>query len=154
MKRIFFEKAYQPFLATALITLGIALFFKGVYPGSVFDVSVYDIDFNIATSRVWFLFTGYLLFLSIIYFVISRNRLKTKKWLVISHYVFIVSFLVFFMVFSSFSSPGVKKLTADIPIVSLITLYGTIFLLDVIFFALGLIFLLINLFSLSRNKAK
>jgi len=154
MKRLFFEKAYQPFVLTGLIALCIAIFFKGAYPDSVFDLSVYNKDYSIFTSRIWFLFVGYLFFLALIYFIISKTKLKTKRWLVISHYIFIVLFLVFFIIFSSFSNPGVQEMLAGIPLITLISVYGIIFLFDGVFFILGLLFLFINLFSLKKNNIK
>ena len=154
MKHIFFERTYQLFLLIGFISLGVALFFKSVFPYTSFDLSIYDIDVSIATSRIWFLFTGYLFLLASIYFVISKTKLKTKKWLVISHYTFIVLFLVFFAIFSSFASPGVQRLFIKVPLITLVSMYGIIFLIDAVFFILGVLLLFVNLFSLSKNKPK
>lgn len=136
------------------ISLGIAVFFRRAFPNSIFEVSVSDVYFSTTTSRIWFLFAGYLFLLTGIYFVINKKKLKSKKWLVISHYIFIILFLVFFAIFSSLSNPNVQKLFGGIPLITLITLYGIIFLVDVVFFILGIVFLFINLFSLSKNKTK
>jgi membrane-bound ClpP family serine protease len=125
-----------------------------VHPDSVFDVSLYDWDFSIATSRIWFLFAGYIFFLAFIYFVISRTKLKSKKWIVITHYTFILLFLVFFSVFLSFANPSVQSLIGRMPFSALITIYGVIFVTDVALFFLGIIFLLLELFSLRKNTSK
>jgi hypothetical protein len=45
-------------------------------------------------------------------------------------------------------------LLGGIPLITLITIYGIVFLIDVVFFILGILFLLINIFSLSKNKTK
>jgi len=152
MKNVFFERAYQLFLLIGFISLGVALFFKSTFPDTFFDVSIYDIDISMATSRIWFLFTGYLFLLAFIYFVIGKTKLKTKKWLVISHYTFIVLFLVFFALFSSFGNPSVQRLFTRVPLITLISLYGIVFLIDTVFFILGVLLLFINLFSLNKDK--
>jgi len=151
MKRIIFGKPYQPFFITGVIALVISLYFRTAHPGSLFDISVYNTDFVISNSRIWFLFSAYLFFLSLIYYIISKGKLKTKRWLVISHYIFIVSFLVFFAIFSAFGNRDVRRLIADIPAITLITVYGTIFFIDVALFLFGLLFLIINLFSLKKR---
>ena len=112
MKKISFNKTYRPFLITGWIALFMALFFKIFYPESNFDVSIYSTDFFMAYSVVWLSFSGYLFLLAAIYFYINKAGLKTKKWLVNSHYMFIVLFLFFFIVFSAFGNADVKKLTA------------------------------------------
>jgi hypothetical protein len=152
MKKLFFDKAHQPFLLTALIALSIAIFFKGAHPGSFFDIALYDFSFEISTSRAWFIFTGYLFFLALVYYIIRRARLLTKKWLVVSHYVFIVCFLIFFAAFSVFENPGFKALTKNIPFITLVSIYGVLFLFDVIFFAFGIILFIVNLVSLRKIK--
>ena len=154
MKKLFFEKAYQPFLLTALISLCIALFFKGVFPGSYFDISIINTDIDIATSRIWFWFSGYLFFLAFTYYLINLKALKSKKWLVVSHYVFIVLFLAFFIAFSSFSNPDIQKLVIGIPFSTLIMLYSALFLIDIMFFIIGFLFLIFNLVSVNRANSK
>lgn len=154
MKKTLFEKTYQLFLITGIISLGIAIFFKIIFPKSLFELSVYDVYFITLTSRIWFLFSGYLFFLSTIYYVISRTKLKTKKWLVISHYTFIILFLVFFAIFTSLTNQRIQSLFGGIPLITLISIYGIVFLIDAVFFVLGLLFLFVNLISLRRNKTK
>lgn len=154
MEKTLFQKTYWLFLVTFLISFGIAVFFKIVFPDSIFELSVTDVYFNTRTSHIWFLFAGYLFVLTIIYYVIGRTKLKTKKWLVVSHYIFIILFLIFFAIFSSLTNQNVQKLFGGIPLITLITIYGIIFLIDVIFFILGILFLFINLFSLNKNKTK
>ncbi|MGZ4090252.1 MAG: hypothetical protein ACXVNO_05995, partial [Bacteroidia bacterium] len=146
MKKRLLEKSYQPFFGTGLFAAVIALFLKIIHPESIFDVSIYNMDIVIPNSKVWFVFSLYLFFLAGIYYVISRSRLRSKHWLVISHYVFIILFLVFFAFFSAFESRDVQNLIGGIPLSTLITIYGTIFLADVLFFFIGLLLLFVNLF--------
>lgn len=154
MKKTLFQKTYWLFLITFLISFGVALFFKIGFPDSIFELSITDVYFSTRTSHIWFLFAGYLFILTIIYYVISRTKLKAKKWMVVSHYIFIILFLVFFAVFSSLTNQRVQMLFGGIPLITLITLYGIVFLIDVVFFILGILFLLINIFSLGKNKTK
>ncbi len=154
VKKTLFENAYQLFFITGLISASVAFFFKVAYPNSLFNVSVYDANFITKTSRIWFLFTGYLFLLAFIYYIISRSTLKTKRWLVISHYTFILLFLTFFAIFSSLTNQNIQKLFGGIPLITLITIYGIVFLIDVVFFILGIVFLIINLLSLNKNKLK
>lgn len=154
IKNTLFEKAYQPFLLIGFISIGVASFFKVAYPNSFFDVSFYNVAFNTTTSRIWFLFAGYLFLLAFVYYIISRTTLKTKRWLVISHYTFIILFLVFFAIFTSLTNQNVQKLFGGIPLITLITIYGIIFLIDAVFFVLGILLLFVNLFSLNKNKSK
>jgi hypothetical protein len=152
MKKIFFKRAHQPFLLLAMITFSVAILFKGAHPESMFDVSIYNHDVSIISSRVWFLFSGYLLLLSGLYYILNRAGLKTRRWLVILHYSFIALFLVFFAMFSSFANPDIKALLAGVSWTTLVTIYGVIFLIDFIFFALGNLFFLINILTLKKEK--
>ena len=153
-KNVFYESVYPLFILTAFVALCVAVVFKEIFPASFFDVSITDFTFSISSSRIWFMFAAYLLVLATIYFIISKTNLKTKKWLVVSHYTFILLFLVFFAIFSSLSNAGVQKLLSGIPVLSIITAYGVVFLIDIIFFILGIFLLLINLFSLSKKRSK
>lgn len=154
MEKTLYQKTYQLFLIMGFISLGLALLFKSGFPNSVFELSVSDVYFSTPTSRIWLLFAGYMFLLTSIYYIISRTKLKTKKWLVISHYTFIILFLVFFAIFSSLSNQRIQNLFGGIPLITLISLYGMIFLIDAVLFILGILFLLINLVSLHRNKTK
>lgn len=154
MEKTLFQKTYQLFLIMGFISLGLALLFKSGFPSSVFELSISDVYFSTPTSHIWLLFAGYLFLLTAIYYVISRTKLKPKKWLVVSHYIFIILFLVFFALFSSFTNQRIQNLFGGIPLITLISLYGIIFLIDAVFFILGILFLLLNLFSLSKNKSK
>jgi len=154
MKKILLQKPYMPFLVTALFAIAIAVIFKGIFPHERLDVSIYNEDYSISQSRIWFLFTAYLFFLAGIYFVISRAKLRIKRSLVISHYVFITLFLSFFVIFSVFSTPAVQRLISGFPLSTLITVYGIIFIADAFFFSLGIILLFVNLFSLKKDKIK
>jgi len=152
MKKIEFEKLYIPFLITGLFSLAFALFFKIFYPDSIFDVSIYNTDYSVANSRIWFWFSVYLLFLAVVYFAISKAKLKTKFWLVISHYIFIALFLFFFIVFSAFENREFQKIVSKVPLITLISVYSIIFITDAILFFLGVLFLFINILSLRRDK--
>jgi hypothetical protein len=150
MKQVIFEKPYQPFLLTGLIIFCVAIFIRGSYPNSLFEVSIYNVDYSTSTSRIWFIFSGYLFFLAFVYYIVFRNSLRTKKWLVISHYAFIILFLALFSAFSAFSSPHIQDLMSSVPFTTLITIYGIIFLADLVLFISGIVLLIINLFSLKH----
>ena len=154
MKKIIFETVYSPFLLLGLIALSIAIFFKVAQPDSIFDVNIYNVDFRIATTHIWFLFTGYMFLLVAIYFIISRTKLRPKKGMIIAHYAFIVLFLIFFSLFLSFGNATVQKIIANIPFSTLITIYGLIFITDVVLFLIGIFFLILNLLSLKGNNTK
>jgi hypothetical protein len=154
MNKVLIERPMLPFLLTALFAMMVALFFLSLFPQARFDLSIYNHAISIKQSAVWLLFSAYLFLLGTIYYVISSVRLRTKKWLVLSHYVFIVLFLIFFALFSSFANRGVQKLISGIPLTTLITLYGTIFVIDALFFLLGLLMLVANLLTLKKSKMK
>jgi hypothetical protein len=154
MRKLLFERSFQPFFVTALVSAIIALFLKTIHPESLFDISIYNSDYTIANYKIWFLFSLYLFSLSAIYYSIDKAKLRTKSWLMISHYIFIVLFLIFFVLFSVFSSSDMQKLMTKMPLLTFLSIYAMIFIVDVILFFLGIIFLIINLFSLKRNKQK
>jgi hypothetical protein len=150
MKQVIFEKPYQPFLLTGLLIFCVAIFIRGAYPDSLFEVSIYNTDYSALMSRIWFGFAGYLFFLALVYYIVFRNSLRTKKWLVVLHYVFVALFLAMFTLFSIFPSPAMQKTVRGIPLTTLITIYGIIFLADVLLFISGILLLIINLFSLKQ----
>ena len=154
MEKTLFQKTYQLFLVMGFISLGLALLFSNSFSNSVFELSVSEVYFSTPTSRIWVLFAGYMFLLTFIYYIISRAKLKTKKWLVISHYTFIILFLVGFVIFSCITNQHIQSLFGGIPLITLISIYGIIFFIDAVLFILGILFLLINLFSLHRNKTK
>jgi hypothetical protein len=154
MKRILLQKAFQPFFITGLIAASIALFLKIVYPASLFDISIYNSDIQIENSKIWMAFALYLFLLAGIYYIVNRNGLRVKRWLVISHYVFILLFLLFFVLFSAFGNDDVQGMIASIPLSTIITVYGIIFLADVSFFVIGLLLLFVSLFSLNKSQKK
>jgi len=154
MRKLLLETSYQPFFGTGMFAAVIALFLKIIHPESVFDVSVYDIYISRPNSSVWFVFSLYLFFLAGIYYAVSKTKLKPRHWLVISHYVFIILFLIFFAFFSAFESHDVQDLISGTPLSTLITVYGTLFLVDLLFFFVGIILLFVNLFTLKKTSKK
>ena len=154
MKKLLFERSFQPFFVTGLASAVIALFLKIIHPESLFDISIYNSDYTIANYKIWFLFSLYLFSLSAIYYAVSKAKLKTKSWLMVSHYTFIVLFLIFFVLFSAFGSSDMQKLMTNVPLSTFLGIYAIIFVVDAVLFFLGILFLIINLFSLKRNKQK
>jgi len=154
MKGRLFEKAYQPFFLTGFISFCIVVFYFGAYPNSFFDVNFYTIKFSIATYNVWLLFAGYLFSLAGIYYIIGRTKLKIKKWLVISHYIFIVSFLIFFVIANAFTNTDVQNMLVGIPLLTVLTAYSIVLVIDITLFILGIIFLFISIISLRRDKTR
>lgn len=151
MKKILLYQPFKPFFITGLATLGISLFLFVMYPVALFDFSGYGKHIELENYKVWLLISSFLFFLSLIYFVAYRSNLKAKSWLVIIHYIFIVLFLIFFTAFSLFGSKDFQQIMADTPLLVLISIYGLIFVIDAGLFVIGLLLLLINLFSLSKN---
>ncbi len=151
MKKILREKPHQPFFAIALVSAAIAIFLKLIHPEALFSVSIFNIDITQYQFRLWTWFTIYFMILTGIYFAIFKTELKTKRWLVMSHYVFIILFLAFFILFSIFGSNDMMTLMPNIPLNTFITIYGIIFLADVIMFLIGVIFLIINLITLKEK---
>lgn len=152
MKKILFEKPFRPFFTTGVVAAGIAIFLRYVHPGSILSVTVYNEDYAVENFRIWTWFSASIFFLATIYYAISKTKLKTQKWLIVSHYIFILLFLLFFVLFSSFNNPDVQKLTEGVPLSILISVYGTIFIADAAFLLLGILFFLLNIVSLKKDK--
>lgn len=152
MKKILFEKPHQPFLILALLTFSIFIFFKGAHPETTFDLYIFDHEINSSMSFVWLVFTLYLLVLSIIYFIITRSKLKPLRFMVLMHYIFLVLFLVFFVVFSAFENEDLRRIISGGSFSTLLNVYACIFAIDFIFLAGGILLLFINLFVLSKKK--
>lgn len=152
MKKTLLYSPFRPFFITGLATLGISLFLYIMYPVSMLDVSVYNTYFTTESFRAWLWISAYLLFLAAIYYIAFRSGLKTKTWLVITHYVFILLFLMLFILFSTFPSKDMQDILSGLSVFSLLFIYSLIFFMDVVFFFVGLILFIANLFTLNKNK--
>jgi hypothetical protein len=152
MKKTLLYRPFKPFFVTGLATLGISLFIYVMYPMSMFDINVYNKYFTTESFKAWLWISAYLFFLAAIYYIAFRSELKTKNWLVITHYVFILLFLILFILFSTFPSKDMQDILSGLSIFSLLFVYSVIFFMDVVFFFAGLILFIANLFALNKNK--
>jgi len=151
MKKLFFEKPFLPFFITGCVTFVLASFFRVYRPDSEFAITLVNKDLNISKFGIWFIFSIYLFVLSAIYFLTTLKRMKTQRWLVICHYLFIVLFLILFGFLIAFGSSGTSKLVSGLPFLAVITAYAIIFIIDFILFVAGLIMLAVNLLVLKRK---
>jgi|GEM_PF-6873118 len=152
MPKSFFQKPQLFFLGIAVATALVAINYFYYYPESYFDLGG-DIQLTLSSSTCWFIFSGYALVLAGIYYTASKGRLKTRDWLVILHFIFVILFLLVFFAFSSFNTPYVQDHISGIPFLSLMVVYGMVFLLDLIFFVISLILLLVNILSFRKPSS-
>lgn len=151
MKKILLYRPFKPFFITGLATLGISLFLYIMYPVSLFDFSGYGTRIEIENFKMWLLISSFFFFLAGIYFIAEKINLKTKTWLVILHYIFMLLFLIFFTAFSLFGSKDFQQLISNVPLLVLISVYGVIFAIDAGLFVLGLLLFFINVISLHKD---
>jgi hypothetical protein len=145
------KRPFWPFLISALLSTALGLIYYFFYPGSYLDISTGNYH-NIHTGMAWLIIALYLFILSAVYYAEDRRKYLISGWLIILHFVFILFFLIFFFVFSSFNSSYAKHLLNGVPFFTLIGIYGGIFLLDLSLFLLGIVSLLINLFSFHKER--
>jgi hypothetical protein len=145
-----YSKPYQPFFLTAIITLLIAASYFMFSPGSEFDLEINEY-FSVKSSYAWFVLSFYLFSLAALYFTATKNKLKTRKWLVTAHFIFVMLFLLIFFLFSTFNTSYVQRLVSNMQFLVLMAIYGALFLLDVIFFLVSLILLIVNIFMLKKE---
>ena len=147
------KKAARLFFYTGVATLGISLVYYIFFPESFFDLSV-GTYFSISSGPLWLIFTVYLLLLSALYYVAARGRLKVRKWMLVSHYLFVVMFLLVFLLFSQFNEDYTRRLLSTYSAMGVVIIYSTIFLVDIILFIAGIAILAANLLVLSDPSAK
>ncbi|WP_317897707.1 hypothetical protein [Aurantibacillus circumpalustris] len=152
MVKLFFRKPQTFFFGIALVTLLVAVNYFYYYPEAYFDLGG-DFEFSVSCSTCWFAFSVYTLILSGIYYTASKGGVKTRHWLLMSHFIFVILFLLMFFVFSSFNTSYVQDRISGLPFITLIVIYGVIFLLDLIFFAISMILLLLNILSFKKPKS-
>lgn len=151
MVKLFFQKPQTFFFGVALITLLVAVNYFYYYPEAYLDLGG-DFEFSVSCSTCWFTFSVYTLILSGIYYTASKGGLRTRHWLLMLHFVFVILFLVLFYVFSSFNTPYVQDHISGMPFITLMITYGVLFLLDLIFFVISLILLLVNILSFKKPE--
>lgn len=147
--KLFFQRPYLFFLGVAIITLLVAINYFYYYPESYFDLGG-DYELSLSCSVCWGVFSGYCFILSAIYYTAAKGKLKTKGWLVLSHFIFVLLFLVLFFVFSSFNTSYVQDHISGLPFFTLITIYAIIFFLDVGLFVTGLVLLVASVLSFKK----
>jgi hypothetical protein len=143
-------KPYRMFSVVGLISFLVALYYYFFDPESSFDISV-GTYIELPSFAAWLVLSAYVFFLAIIYYVAEKGKLHTRTWLVKTHFIVVLLFLLLFFVFSSFNTPFVRDLVAGTPFLTLMVVYGTLFLVDLIFFIGGIALLLVNLFTLKKN---
>ncbi|PBQ30510.1 hypothetical protein CNR22_01580 [Sphingobacteriaceae bacterium] len=149
MFKLFFRKPQIFFLGISLITLLAGINYFYYYPEAYFDLGG-DFQLTVSCATCWFTFSGYTLTLSGIYYTASKGELKTRHWLVMLHFIFVILFLLLFFAISSFNTPYVQKHVSGMPFFSLVFIYAVVFFLDLIFFIISLILLLVNILSFKR----
>jgi hypothetical protein len=154
MKHLLLNKPYQPFFVLGVVTAGIAIFLRMVYPASMFDVCIYNVDYLYPNYKIWSFFSIYVFTLTAVYYVIANTTLKARRWLVISHYIFILLLPVFFALFSSHSNKDVQRLIAGMPLNLVLGIYSFVLLVDGFLFVGGLVLLLVNLVTLKKKNLK
>ena len=135
---------------TGLAALFLSLIYYLFFREHFFDMSV-GTYFTIASYYLWLIMAGFLFLLSGIYYMAVRGRLRIRAGMVLTHFVFILLFLLFFLVFSNFNAPLFEPLTGGLPFWVLVSVYGTIFLTDLILLGLGLIIMTVNLLSSKKQ---
>jgi len=151
MKINFTTRPHLFFLLLAAVTLIAGLIYWFNYPEDYLNL-VGDAEFSIRSAYAWFIFSGYLLLLTGIYFTAVKGKLRIRGWLVATHFAFVLLFLVLFLAFNSFTSRSVQDRISGLPILTIISIYAFIFLLDLISLGVGLVMLLINILSFKRPR--
>lgn len=151
MFKTFFAKPQLFFFGVAIATLLVAVNYFYYYPEAYFDLGG-NYEFSVSCATCWFAFSGYTFILSGIYYTAAKGKLKTRHWLVLLHFVFVILFLLLFFAFSSFNTPYVQDHISGIPFFTLILIYGVVFLMDLIVFVISLILLFANILSFRRPK--
>lgn len=149
MFKRFFQKPQLFFFGIAIIALLVAINYFYYYPEAYFDLGG-DYQFTVSCSTCWFMFSGYTLILSAIYYTSAKGKLKTRHWLVFLHFIFVILLLLLFFFFSSFNTDDVQKRVSGLPFLTAINIYGVVFLLNLIILAISLILLIVNVLSFKR----
>lgn len=152
MFKAFFAKPQLFFSGIAFVALLVAVNYFYYYPEAYFDLGG-DYDFSVSCSTCWFVFSGYTFILSGIYYTAFKGKLKTRRWLVLLHFIFVALFLLLFFALSSFNTTYVQDHISGLPFFTLVFIYSILFLLDLIVFAISLILLLANVFSFRRPQS-
>jgi hypothetical protein len=144
------HKPYRPFFIVGILSLVVAFTYSIFLPDAYFDLSLKEYHM-LSNFHIWLVFAGFVFLLSAIYYIAAKKQLRTYKLLVRAHFIFVILFLLFFLLFSTFNISQVQSLVSGIPFFVLVTIYGTIFILDIFFFITGLLLLLFNIFSVKKN---
>jgi hypothetical protein len=148
------SKAFRFFLITAIASALMSVIMYFYNKEAMLDFTVFDLSIHSSYATVWEIFSIYLFVLSLIYLIIDNSSLQPNRWLVTSHFVFVISFLLVFMGFSLFDTTGFRILISvyQIPTITVFVIYAFLLVTDLVLFLLGLIFLLLNLLSLHKEK--
>jgi hypothetical protein len=150
MLKTLHSKPYLLFSVTGIISLLVSAYYYFCLPDSSFDISVRKY-FEINSAVAWLTLSGYNFLLAAIYFITAKRELHTRNWLVITHFVFVILFLLVFFAFSSFNAPYAREIVSGMPFLTLVVLYGMVFLTDVIFFITGIALLVVNILTMKKD---
>jgi hypothetical protein len=143
-------KPYKPFFLVAVLSLAIAFMYRIFSPETYFDLSFYDY-MTLNNFYLWIVFSAYIFLLSAIYYIVHKKGLHARTWLIRSHFIFIILFLLLLFTFSLFNTVPFQQVTSGMPFLVLFGIYGTIFFIDLVLFVIGLLILLVNIFSLKKD---
>jgi hypothetical protein len=143
-------KPYWLFSGVAVLAFITALYYYYVYPETFFDFGTHR-EYYIGMHYVWLIFAIYVLGLAAIYYTATKGRLRTRRWLIGTHFAFIVLFLFLFLLLSTFNTPFIQDRISGFPLLTIIGIYAVIFLLDLISLVIGLVLLLANILLFKRN---
>lgn len=145
------SKPYKPFFLISAVTILISLTYYFYFPDSYFDISI-GRYFSLSNYYAWFIFGSYTFVLGVIYYLSAQNNLKTRRWLLNTHFVFVLLFMVLFFMLSSFNTAWVREFTSARSFFSVLLVYGSLYLLDIVFLVSGLMLLVVNLLDQQRRK--
>jgi hypothetical protein len=147
------QKTYKLFIAGGTLLAMLGILIRLIKPDALFDVTVLDLPIHSSWSFLWFAFSIYLFFLAGVYLAAERLKLRTQKWLMIAHCVCISLFIGFAVVLNFFHVAGFYTFLArlHIPLLTMISIYAFLVLVDVILFLAGIMALVVNLYTFSKK---
>ncbi|MFL5753421.1 MAG: hypothetical protein ACJ76F_08440 [Bacteroidia bacterium] len=147
------QKAYKLFITGGIVLALISIIIKLLKPDSVFDVRVLDLPIRTSWSFLWFAFSIYLFILAGVYLGVERLKLRTRKWLLISHCVCVGLFIVLAAILNSLDFAGFHTFLErlHVSLITLLSIYAFLLLADVILFLAGIMALVINLYTFSKK---
>ncbi|MGZ3882928.1 MAG: hypothetical protein ACXVPQ_04895 [Bacteroidia bacterium] len=134
--------------------LGIALLLQIVAKDFVFVLNFFDFEIRQPYPLVFLELGLYLLVLGLIYYAAYRAGLQSRKWLVVSHYAFVILFLMLFLSFCLFDIPEIQRLISwfNLSLATAVICYALLLSTDIVIFFIGLLLLMLNFFSFKKTN--